>query len=644
MLVAGVCAGAFLIRWVTLDFENDYFMHMSWAAEMLRGQWPVRDFVEPGFPLQTFLAFAGLRLGGYQLLWEAVIACGSIAAGASAIYLVCRRLGLPPWLAVTAVVIAIAAFPRMYAYPKAFVYPAALYVLMRYLGKGDGGSMLPLAGITAIAFLFRHDHGVWIGLATVVTLVIFHGTRPGTLRHALARYGGWTLALVAPWLIWVAASGHADQYFDFLRGQSAGLTNRGRIPDRRLHIDFSRPLVSVTPIKYPSVGIRWSQTATEDVRRQLESRYSLIPTGNAEDDYRLLDVSSSNVQALLLDPAIEDTRGIDRASARAPGGMFPWIALKLQQYVPVVRLRVLPGLVNGGNADPWLTWVTFTVPWIAGALALGRFAIDRRSQRDRWGDALIAGTAVMSIVTYQTLVRSSPDSRLGDVGALTSILLAWLVWRAWPLPGWRGRVTKPVAIVLVAAVLASAIAYGRIVPRLEGAGVDGPTNFVRRAWGQPTLYGGKPLDLYAPPGAPGLAGLARWIYECTHAEERVAVIGFEPQVFFLAERGFAGGLAFYDLGWNSSQRAQALTIERWSRQRVPIILAMESEWSSFSRDYPAVRAWIDRHYDSVTRSDFGGGKTLTVMTGRTYAPAGRYGDSGLPCFSSEAAPQTAETR
>ena len=72
ILTLTVAAGTFVLRWLTLDFDNDYFMHMAWAADMLRGQWPVRDFVEPGFPLQTWLAYAGLRFGGYQLSWEGV--------------------------------------------------------------------------------------------------------------------------------------------------------------------------------------------------------------------------------------------------------------------------------------------------------------------------------------------------------------------------------------------------------------------------------------------------------------------------------------------------------------------------------------------------------------------------------------------
>ena len=63
-LSAGVFGATFLFRWLTLEFENDYFMHVAWAAEMLRGDWPVRDFVEPGFPLQTGLAYLAFRLAG----------------------------------------------------------------------------------------------------------------------------------------------------------------------------------------------------------------------------------------------------------------------------------------------------------------------------------------------------------------------------------------------------------------------------------------------------------------------------------------------------------------------------------------------------------------------------------------------------
>jgi len=262
---------------------------------------------------------------------------------------------------------------------------------------------------------------------------------------------------------------------------------------------------------------------------------------------------------------------------------------------------------------------------LLGLLATGR-------TRDRETLIAIAAASLLSIITYQTLVRASPDSRLGDLAAATAMLFGWLLQRAWSVEGWSGRAMKLGVVALVVLTLGSSLAYGRVITRLGAAGIDGPVNFMRRAGGQSTLYGSRPLDLYAPPGAAGLPGLARWLNECTADTDRVSVIGFEPQMFVLAERGFAGGLAFYDLGWNSSDRDQALTIARWSRQRVPVILAMATEWESFSRDYPAVRAFIDARYEERASSSFGGGKALTVLTDRTSSPRATHAATGLPCF------------
>jgi hypothetical protein len=255
----------------------------------------------------------------------------------------------------------------------------------------------------------------------------------------------------------------------------------------------------------------------------------------------------------------------------------------------------------------------------------------RKAGVDGSATTLVVVAAALSIITYQTLVRASPDSRLGDIVALTAILLGWLIWEMWSVTAWPRYALRAMATVLLVLTIASAFSFGRVITRLGDVGVNGPTNFVRRLLGVGTLYGGRPLDLYAPPGATGLAGLSRWLNECTAEGDRLSIIGFEPQVFFLAERGFAGGLAFYDLGWNSSDRDQALTIDRWSRQRVPVILAMDIEWGSFSRDYPALRAWIDERYEVVEQSTFGGNKRLTVLTHRSL-PSLRQSSAGLPCF------------
>ncbi len=633
----GVFAGTFLFRWVTLDFDNDYFMHVAWAAEMLRGEWPVRDFVEPGFILQTFVSYAGLRAGGYQLAWEGAAASALIALSATFVYLTCRRIGIPRGLALLAVVLAVASYPRLYAYPKAVVYPAALWAMAVYIGGPTRRALLLLSAITAAAFLFRHDHGVWIGIVMTAGLLIVHGTDLRAGAKAAARYAFVAVFLVAPWLMWVVVSGQAGPYFGFLTGQSQGLVTNRIVPDRTFEIDRSMPVVAMAPIDLPRIRIRWAADAPPDVRLERARLYGLEPLPEI-DEYRLANTGLANVRALVEDPAVEDTSGIDRSTLRVPSGMFPWMYLQLQQYLPLVRVRVLPGVIGPANAQAWLTWVTFVLPWIVLVAVLVAAAVSRRggrsvvSDRHRGYRPLIVSAALLSLVTYQTIVRGSPDSRLGDVAAVTALLLAWTTWRAWTLHGWPRLALRPVAIVLIVSSVAAATSYGQVIRRLGDAGIDGPTNFLRRAGGVGTRYGARPLDLFAPPGSAGLAGLARWLNECTHEQDRVSVIGFEPQIFVYSERGFAGGMAFYDLGWASSDQDQRNTIERWARQQVPIILAMESEWSSFSRDYPMIRSWIDQRYDIERQSAFGGQKALTVLRNRSLRSVATHEATELPCF------------
>ena len=633
VLTLTVAVSTFLLRWLTLDFDNDYFMHMAWAAEMLRGQWPVRDFVEPGFPLQTWLAYGGLRLGGHQLSWEGFIACAFIAASTALIYSICRGLGVPRWLSLLVVLIAALTFPRLYAYPKAFVYPAALWALMHYVRRPNRTSLVLAGLVTAVAFLFRHDHGIWIVLPTVAGFAIHHWRQPQAFTRAVVIYGAAGLALVLPWLAWVAVSGHAYQYLGFLLERSEGLTDRARLPAQTFEFDPAAPIASIAPIEYPVVGIRWAANTAADVRRSLEQRYRLAPLAEEPDRYRLTNLDSDNVRRLVFDSAVEDTSGIDRASLRVPDGAFAWLYLQFQKYVPLVRLRLLPGFIKGANAEPWLTDVTFFTPWAVLTIELLWF-LTRRGHHgaDRSAAALVVPAAVLSIVTYQTLVRASPDSRLGDIAALTAVLLAWGIYRVWNLQHGLHLVVRPLAAATLVLTLASALVYGRVVARAAAVGVDGPTNLVRRLSGVGPLYSTRPLDLYAPPEATGLARLARWLNECTAGTDRVALIGFEPQVFFIAERGFAGGLAFYDLGWNSSEPDQALVVERWSRQQVPVVLAMDLEWESFSRDYPKIRGWIDAHYDAVHHSAFDGGKPLSVLVHRSRPQVRTHVSTELPCF------------
>jgi hypothetical protein len=209
LLTLTVAASTFVLRWLTLDFDNDYFMHMAGRRHAAR---PVaRACLSSQGSLQTWLAYrpAVRRL---STLVGRFIACAFVAISTALAYALCRRMGIPRWLSFLVVVIAVATFPRLYTYPKAFVYPAAIWALMCYQDWPNRRSLILVALATAVAFLFRHDHGVWIVAPTVIGFAYCHWREPKVLLRTVVAYGMASLVLVSPWLIWVALSGHAGQY------------------------------------------------------------------------------------------------------------------------------------------------------------------------------------------------------------------------------------------------------------------------------------------------------------------------------------------------------------------------------------------------------------------------------------------------
>ena len=67
----------------------------------------------------------------------------------------------------------------------------------------------------------------------------------------------------------------------------------------------------------PKINVRWAPTVDDAAREAVEARFHLAPEGQPEDrtrHYELLDSSRANVEALLANPAVEDTAGLDRAT------------------------------------------------------------------------------------------------------------------------------------------------------------------------------------------------------------------------------------------------------------------------------------------------------------------------------------------
>ena len=195
----------FALRMLALvGFPNDQFVSLARAAQVLLGEWPIRDFVDPGAPLTYLASAAALAVGGRTLLSEAVLVALAFGVAAALTVVVVQKwtgsIVLGIWAASTEAM----AFPRPYSYPKILLYIGAAGVLLAYVEKPSRRRLAVVAVMVAVAFLFRHDHGVNIGLASAATLLVLHACEGW--RAAARTSGLWALVLLlllAPFLIYV---------------------------------------------------------------------------------------------------------------------------------------------------------------------------------------------------------------------------------------------------------------------------------------------------------------------------------------------------------------------------------------------------------------------------------------------------------
>jgi hypothetical protein len=72
-------------------FPNDHFMHLARAQQMLLGDWPIRDFFDPGLPLSYVISAVPQAVFGHTLLVEAVLVFGCFAVAAALTHWIIAR-------------------------------------------------------------------------------------------------------------------------------------------------------------------------------------------------------------------------------------------------------------------------------------------------------------------------------------------------------------------------------------------------------------------------------------------------------------------------------------------------------------------------------------------------------------------------
>ena len=200
-------------------FTNDQFVTLAAAQQILFGEWPTRDFLDAGAPL-SYATSAGAQLVfGRNLFAEAILVAAAFGLAATLTVLAARRLSGSIIVAIVAALVEVAIFPRGYAYPKMLLYAAAPLLIWWYQDRPSSlVRMAVLAVFVQIAFLFRHDHGLFIGTGAVVAAALGDGSPEWRRAAAWKRAAVFSLLLLAaalPYLVYVSFNSGVFRYLAF---------------------------------------------------------------------------------------------------------------------------------------------------------------------------------------------------------------------------------------------------------------------------------------------------------------------------------------------------------------------------------------------------------------------------------------------
>jgi uncharacterized membrane protein len=576
------------------DFSNDHFVHLSTAQQMVKGALPVRDFVERGLPLMPTISAAGQIVLGEGLkseLWVIAIAYGLAAALACA---VAFRYSGSMTVATLVALVPVFVYPVSYSYPKLLAPAIGFAAACWYCVKPDTIRALLMSAAVAVAFLLRHDLGVFLGISMIALMIAYHGVSRASLMLA-ARTAAVAVLIVSPYLLWVQV------YEGLVTYVREGMVFSEREAQRAnwwtpppFAVDGSQPLLERLA-HGPFVNVRWHADASDARIAEAESRHRLVrqaPNSPQSWTYEMRRWSSSAIEQLVRDPLAADTHGIDRANytlqVTAPSGLQAWL---VNVYGPGEGLRMR------ANATTTLFYLVWLVPIAALVVLVMTWSGSSPPMR-----ALLVMSLVMQVAMNVTMLRDPIETRVRDVLVPMSMLVAWLAGLAWrAVSTMRITVLRRIAVAAVLLlVVGTAAAVGDAATQIERTnvanGIDGVSlrlRTIRRALSPPDERTGRISPAYRT--------LVGSLMKCTSPDARVLTLTFAPEIFFYSNRGFAGGHVSFSPGYYTTDRDATLLLQRVSSEDVPFVILDSQTESEMLGDYPRIGSYVRANYHEAWR-------------------------------------------
>ena len=233
-----VTAAALLFRLATASIVNDDYLHLSVAQQIVLGDLPVRDFIDPGEFLFNYTSAGAQVLLGRRLLSEVLLDVVFLALGHGLVFVLAWRASGSRLFALLATACSIVLVTRLYSYPKIFLYALALATIWRYADDRRTRMLLWAATCTAVIFLFRHDHGGRVGIAMAAMLIVAHwsdGWR--VIARKILIYGAATASLLLPFLVFVQLQSTGFSYWRNMLESGRTEYERTVGPIPRFHVE-----------------------------------------------------------------------------------------------------------------------------------------------------------------------------------------------------------------------------------------------------------------------------------------------------------------------------------------------------------------------------------------------------------------------
>ena len=615
---------------------NDDFMHRAYALQLLAGEWPIRDFFDYGMVLMYVISALAQMIFGYRLLAEAIVIGVMTAVSAYLVFDLVRRVTASTAAAALSAVLFVVAMPRSYGYPKLIVYAVAAVLWWQYVRKPATSRAVALGVWTAIAFYWRPDHGAYVAVGVTLAMIAAHGVSVRMLK-ACVQAGLVTIALVAPWLLFASVEMHGLGRFvesgmtaaveEHIAGQTMPQWPLYRVSD----------LVSVDrPESYaPSIGLRWTRDSTAESRQQVIDRYGLTIVSTRDEVSQTVRVSERTidaVRALVAEPIVEDTDGIDRGAGQISESVWPPAQRRRFDHW-WLRLNVLPRLSEQVEGGEVATILLFALPLAAIALAVP------------WSAYLPAGVTSMQLVCFALfalvvdlgVLRAPFHVRVGDGIALPGVILGILLTMAVratresrALPKWLARGTAAVVIVLLMKSLAGAGQSAERVTWVAGEWDSLDRSRAAREEVIGRLMSSPPIDYWQKRNPEVTLRLAAYARECVPESERILVLWFAPEIYYYSDRLMATRHAFFLAQFGDLPFERDMELEKIKRSPPTVVFTRTKSERSVRQAFPEVMDLLARDYHAAGTVKHDDPYEILVRTDRT--PVRDYGADRWPCY------------